>query len=230
MYCVKCGVRLRPGVQACPLCGTPVWNPDGDAGDTRDNYPDTLPRHHREPNLSALFFVTVLFALTIAVETAICLKLYGEMRWSGFVAGGVALLYVIAVLPFWFRAPKAVIFVPADHAAAALYVLYICLETGGHWYLSFALPLIGASCLLCAAMICLLKYVGRGRAFIFGGFFLLLGGLMVLIEFLQHVTFGTEMFRWSLFPLAGLGTIGLLLLLAGFIQPMRQALRRRFFF
>ena len=230
MYCVKCGVRLQEGVPSCPLCGTPVWNPDGAASADTKTYPDTLPLRHRESNLSALFFTTVIFVLTIAVETAICLKLYGEMRWSGFVAGGAALLYVIVVLPFWFRAPKAVIFVPVDHAAAALYVLYICLKTGGHWFLSFALPLIGASCLLSAAMICLLKYVGRGRAFIFAGFFLLLGGLTVLVEFLQHVTFGHEMFRWSLFPLAGLGTIGLMLLLAGIIRPLRQALRRRFFF
>ncbi|MBR4827339.1 MAG: zinc-ribbon domain-containing protein, partial [Oscillospiraceae bacterium] len=29
MYCVKCGVKLQEGTEKCPLCGTPVWNPDG---------------------------------------------------------------------------------------------------------------------------------------------------------------------------------------------------------
>ena len=29
MYCVKCGVKLQEGAEICPLCGTPVWNPDG---------------------------------------------------------------------------------------------------------------------------------------------------------------------------------------------------------
>ena len=28
MYCVRCGVRLQEGVACCPLCQTPVWNPD----------------------------------------------------------------------------------------------------------------------------------------------------------------------------------------------------------
>ena len=28
MYCVKCGVRLQDGVNSCPLCNTPVWNPE----------------------------------------------------------------------------------------------------------------------------------------------------------------------------------------------------------
>ena len=27
-YCVNCGVELNPGARACPLCGTPAWNPD----------------------------------------------------------------------------------------------------------------------------------------------------------------------------------------------------------
>jgi len=228
MYCVKCGVRLQDGVPACPLCATPVWDPDGAAAEA--NYPDNLPLRYQETNLPALFFVTILCVLSIAVEMMICKLVYGEVRWSGFVAGGVALLYVIAVLPLWFRRPRAEIFVPLDHVAAAGLVLYICLKTGGRWFLSFAFPLFGISCLFSTALICLLKYVRRGRLFIFGGFFLLLGASTMLVEFFQHISFDTPMFRWSLFPVAGLGAIGLLLLVAGVIRPLRQALERRFFF
>ena len=35
MYCVKCGVRLQEGTENCPLCGTPVWNPDASEKENR---------------------------------------------------------------------------------------------------------------------------------------------------------------------------------------------------
>ena len=79
-------------------------------------------------------------------------------------------------------------------------------------------------------MICLLKYVKGGTLFIFGGFLLVLGGFTVLIEFFEHLTFGHLMFRWSLYSLAGFASAGLFLLIAGMIPPLRQIIRRRFFF
>ena len=143
---------------------------------------------------------------------------------------GIALFYILTVLPRWFREPRGEVFVPVDHAAIALYVLYICLKTGGHWFLSFAFPVILASCVLSTAMICLLKYVRGGRLFIFGGFLILLGGFTVLVEFFEHISFGTEMFRWSLYSLTSFGAAGLFLLIAGMIPALRQGLEKRFFF
>ena len=232
MYCVKCGVRLQDGTGSCPLCGTPVRDPDGKDEETREpkNYPDTLPRHHCETNLAAIFFLTALSALVIAVELAVCLKVYGELRWGGFAAGGVALFYIIAVLPFWFRRPLMVVFLPVDFLAAGLFVLYINLATGGHWFLSFAFPVIACAGLLTVGLYCLLKYVRGGRLFILGGFLILVGGYTVLVEFFESVTFHTPMFLWSLFPLAGLFTAGAFLLLGGMIRPLRRTLEKIFFF
>ena len=164
------------------------------------------------------------------VTLAVCFRLYGSLRWGGYVIFGIAVFYVIAVLPCWFRRPKGEVFVPIDHVAAALYVLYICLKSGGNWFMSFAFPVILASCILSTGMICLLKYVRGGRLFIFGGFLILLGCFTVLVEFFEHISFGTVMFRWSLYSLAGFATAGICLLLTGVIPSMRHALERRFFF
>lgn len=228
MYCVKCGVKLQEGADTCPLCGTPVWNPE-DTTEER-SYPDSLPRHYNESDLPGAILLTVLCVIAAAVVLAVCFRLYGGLGWGGYAVGGLALFYVIAVLPRWFRHPRSEVFVPAAHAAAALYVLYICLKTGGHWYLSFALPILAVSCLIFTALVCLLKYVRHGKLFIFGGFFLLLGGFTVLIEFFQHITFGAEMYRWSLFTLAGFCAVGAFLLVAGVIPPLRRALEKRYFF
>ena len=228
MYCVKCGVKLQDGVEYCPLCQTPVWNPD--ALEKTDSYPDTLPQQHRESTMPAAIALTVICSVAIIVILTVCFKLYGSLRWGGYVVFGLMFFYVIVGLPLWFRQPKGEIFVPADHVAAALYILYICLATGGHWFLSFALPLIVGSCLISTAMICLLKYVKGGTLFILGGFLLILGGFTVLIEFFEHLTFGLAMFRWSLYSLVGFASAGLFLLIAGMIPSLRQTMRRRFFF
>ena len=50
MYCVKCGVKLQEGVSSCPLCRTPVWNPDENKKE--ELYPDSLPQHTRESGLA----------------------------------------------------------------------------------------------------------------------------------------------------------------------------------
>ena len=228
MYCVKCGVKLQQGVERCPLCLTPVWNPE--VREERRGYPETLPGTYRESALPGAVALTVLCAIAAIVTLTVCFKLYGALRWGGYVILGLGLFYVVVALPLWFRKPHGEVFVPIDHAAAALYVLYICLKTGGHWFLSFALPVIGTSCLISTALICLLKYVRGGRLFILGGFLLLLGGFTVLVEFFEHLTFGAEMFRWSLYSLAGFGSFGLFLLIAGMIPPLRLGMQKRFFF
>ena len=228
MYCVKCGVKLPEGENSCPLCLTPVWNPD--RTEAERGYPDTLPRLHRESDLPGAVAFTVICAIAVLVTLTVCFKLYGELRWGGYVVLGIALFYVLAVLPRWFSLPRGEVFVPVDHAAVALYVLYICGKTGGHWFLNFAFPVILASCVLSTAMICLLKYVRGGRLFIFGGFLILVGGFAVLVEFFQHVSFGTEMFLWSPYALSSFGAAGLFLLIAGMIPALRHGLEKRFFF
>ena len=228
MYCVKCGVRLQDGTENCPLCQTPVWNPE--SMELEQKFPDNLPKHHRESDLPGAVAMTVLSIIAVIVTIIVRFRLYGELHWGGFVVLGVVLFYVVAVLPRWFRSPRGEIFVPIDYTVAALYLLYICVKTGGNWFLSFALPVTLACCLLSTAMICLLKYVRGGRLFIFGGFLILLGGLTVLVEFFEHLSFGAPMFRWSLYSLSVFGVAGAFLLIAGMIPSMRQELERRFFF
>ena len=228
MYCVKCGVRLQEGTENCPLCGTPVWNPD--ASEKENRYSESLPAHHNDSAVPTAAAMTVIIAIAAAVVTLVCLRLYGHMSWGGYVISSLALFYVIVVLPLWFHNPPAEVFVPVDFVAVGLFLLVVCLLTGGHWFLSFAFPVTLAACLICCAMICLLKYVKGGRLFILGGFLLAMGLYTVLIEFFEHLTFGTPMFLWSLYSFAACAMAGIFLLLSGAIKPLREMFRRRFFF
>ena len=230
MYCVCCGVELSEGQALCPICGTKVCHPDFpvDAG------PYTYPKR-KEPveeisRKGILFIMTVLCALALGLPLMFELLLTGAVLWSGYVAGAVLLLYLVVILPLWFRRPSPVVFVPCDFAGIAAYLFYIGLHTGGEWFWSFALPITIAFALILTALIALLRYVRRGKLYIFGGFLIALGAYTVLIDLLLRVTFPIgNVILWSTFSAATGFMLGMMLIVIAIVKPLRESLRKRFF-
>ena len=163
----------------------------------------------------------VLLAIVIVV---LCdFRLSGGITWSGLVMGAILTGYVICILPTWFHNPNPVIFVPCGFAAIELYLLYINFFVGGDWFLSFAFPLAGGVGLIVTAMAALLRYVRRGKLYIFGG-------AAMALEFLVNYTFHVSGFvGWSLYPLITLVLLGGLLIFLGICRPARESMERRFF-
>ena len=204
MYCVKCGVELADSQRVCPLCGTRVFHPDIPRTPADPPYPPDERVHPEEVNRSGVCFILTALALLPAVICVLCdWRINGGILWSGYASGGILLLYVLTVLPLWFKRPNPVIFVPVDFAAIILYLLYIDLATGGHWFLTFAFPVAGSIGVLITTVVALLRYVRRGYLYIFGGALIAAGGLAMLLEFLLNLTFGVhQTFFWSFYPLA----------------------------
>ncbi|MBP0969795.1 MAG: zinc ribbon domain-containing protein [Oscillospiraceae bacterium] len=227
MYCVKCGVSLPDGAEKCPLCGTAVWNPDGfEAEPSYDR--NALPEKPFDRNPVAIL-LTVISILAALAVTAVCLVLYRGLGWGDYVLASILLFFVVAVLPFWFTDPNPVVFIPVDTVAVELFLLFICLRTGGHWFMSFAFPCVGIVGLISTASAALLKYLRKGRYIVIGGMQIALGLFCILLEFFQHITFETEMFRWSLFASIALFVSGAFLLCVGLIRPLRDFVSRVFF-
>ena len=198
MYCINCGVKLADTEKTCPLCGVRVYHPDLTQKDAVPLYPQQTVLPQENPR-TAVIILTTLF-LILALTSLICdLQLSGSIIWSGYVMGGLALAYVIAILPLWFRKRNPVIFVPCDFAAAALYLLYINLATDGQWFLTFALPVSAAIALIVTAVIALCRYVRHGYFFIFGGACILTGIYGVMLEILLTITFPSieRFYFWS---------------------------------
>ena len=233
MYCINCGVELQQGAERCPLCGLRVYHPDLSEQPEAAPYP---PRTAAKPRISRgglLFIVTLLFLVPLLVCLFTDLGLNGRVSWSGFVLVGLPALYVMVCLPLWFRRANPVIFFPTAMAAALLLALYICLSTGGRWFLSFALPVGGLLTVIAEAVIVLLRHtVGphRHRAlYILGGALIALGGACMLIEALLSRSFGLAMRWWSLYPMGALGLLGALMLVIGLCRPLRKSLYKRMF-
>ena len=230
MYCVKCGVELADSEKKCPLCGTPVFHPDIERKPAEPPFPPDRRHAENVSRVGILFVLTVLFVLPAAICLLCDWRINGGIVWSGYAAGGIALLYILVLLPMWFRHPNPVIFVPVDFAAIGLYLLYIDLATGGHWFLSFAFPITGAIGVLVTAVVALTRYLHAGYLYIYGGGLILGGALAMLIEFLLNLTFQVhETFFWSFYPLVAGVLLGLMLIVIAVCKPLRESLRKKFF-
>ena len=230
MYCVRCGVKLQEGVKACPLCGTPVWTPEAEEGaSTAATYSERYPIVSRQKRLTIMASLTVALLAAMIACLSIALNTTGKMGWSFYVIAGTAAFYFAFLMPFWFRHPHPMIFVPVSFLSVCLLLFFISLYTDGRWFWTFAFPLTAILAALTIGAVALYRYVKRGTIFITGGLLMAIGGGCLLAELFQHLTFRTPMFAWSLYAAAVFFLFGGFLILAGIIRPLREHLERRFF-
>ena len=230
MYCINCGVRLADTEKACPLCGTEVYHPQCKQPDAKPLYPQNkMPKRHSWAKLlSGLMIIVAFIPLTVSLFADLMPD--KELDWFGFVAGGVLLAYIIFVFPFWFKKANPLIFAGSNFLASALYLLYINQNTGGNWFLSFALPITGSVCLITCTMIALFYYLKKGKLYVLGGLFVSLGAFLLLLEFLMSITFAIDFIWWSIYPLIVLGFLGGMLIYLAINSWARERIERKLFF
>ena len=230
MYCVNCGIKLADSEERCPICST---LPGGAI--PRDTTVPKLYPPNRYPEVSikkgalngAILF---LFAIPLLITFFVDLRSIDGLNWFWYAFGAVLLGYIVFALPLWFRKPNPVIFVPCDFAATSLYLLLIALMTGGDWFLSFALPVTGCAGMIVTAVITLLRYIRKGRLYIFGGGFIAIGAHLLMTELLLGVAFGISFVGWSIYPLIALSMLGSLLIFLAINSNAREKMERKFFF
>lgn len=230
MYCVNCGIKLADSEERCPICST---LPGGAI--SRDTSVPKLYPANRYPEVSVKKgalngAILLLFAIPLLITFFVDLRSIDGLNWFWYTFGAVLLGYIVLALPLWFRKPNPVIFVPCDFAATSLYLLLIALMTGGGWYLSFALPVTVCAGMIVTAVITLLRYVRKGRLYIFGGGFIAIGAHLLMTELLLGVTFGIPFAGWSIYPLIALSMLGILLIFLAINSNAREKMERKLFF
>lgn len=234
MYCVKCGVELSDRADFCPLCHTPAWKPplpaeNADGLRTASAFPDYVRTPRRSVRPWIMLAVTVLWAAVMLLLILIDLKITRQIVWSGFAAGGMAVFYIAALLPCWFRHPNPVIFIPCAAAAVLCLLVYISTATGGDWFFSLALPVTSVGTLIAEAAVALTRYVRKGYLFIYGGTLMLLGLFTLLIEWRIDTAFPLPFVFWSFYAMVPCLLIGLFLIFLAVCRPLREMLKRTFF-
>lgn len=228
MYCVKCGVELADSEKKCPLCATPVYYPER-IENAETPYPKFVSAEDKISRRGLYFILSMLFLIAAVVPMVCDLSLNHTLIWSDYTIGALALAYIVFLLPRWFYRPSPAIFVPSGFLAAGIYLWYIDFSTGGGWFWSFALPVLGAFALIICAIVILVYYLHAGYLYIFGGGFILLGVFTVLVELLIHKNFGIEHpHMWSIYPLVTMTLIGIMLIVIAIVRPFRESLRKIF--
>lgn len=230
MYCINCGVKLSDGQTICPICKTPVYHPDIDIKKGTPTYPniDTPPEEYNKKGI--MFVITFIFLIPLTLSLICDLSLNHAVIWSGYVIGALIVTYVSLILPFWFAHPNPVIFVPSSFAACAVFLIYINFQTGGHWYLKFALPIVAVCAMITTAAVTLLRYIKRGHLYIYGSVCIATGLFTVLIEILANITFSLrDTLIWSAYPLIAFFIIGMMLIIVAIVKPFRESLHKMFF-
>ena len=230
MYCANCGVKLGDAETVCPLCATPVYHPAlprpaGEPLYPRGHYP---PQPER--SLAAQIVVTALFLLPCLITLVCNWQISGRITWSGYVVGGLLVVYLGSVLPFWFSRPDSLIFVPLWFTGVGLFLKYIEHSVSGQWFLPFALPVTAVLGLFLTALLALLRRFPKRKLLIFGGAVAALGVFLTLLEWLIYEVFQRHRFLgWSFYPLIVLILFGLTLVFLSLNRNARDAMYRKFF-
>ena len=230
MYCVYCGVKLQDGAKECPLCHTPVVCVPMPDTESRSLYSDRLPAEEKNGRTLVIWLLTTVMAAVCLGCLIFCLRTLHAVAWSGYVLMSAALIWITLLFPLLFRRYRPMIFLPVDFVCLAGFLLYICLKNGENWFLSFAFPVTGIVGILTLLGVAIFRYIRQGRLRLLGLYLVLIGTSFMLIEFFQHITFGTPMWVWSLYCVCGFGALGLYLFIATLIPPLHAHLRKTFFF
>ncbi len=144
-YCVNCGVELDSSAKKCALCSTPVINPNDPktSGKEEKPYSDVVvipPGVRRR-------YVAFLLSIIIAIPNVVCLLanfLFSkDSLWSVYVASSSALIWVVFILPFLWKKPKALALFAFNTAAVIAYTsVFYLIGSGGRWFFYIAVPVI----------------------------------------------------------------------------------------
>ena len=230
MYCANCGVKLADTEKTCPLCGTEAYHPDIERPEVDPLYPrDYIPKNSLSKATIHIIIFTLFFISTFVT-------LYSDfyvskrLTWSAYVIFSLAIVYIVIILPSWFKKPSPAVFVPIDFLAIALFLHYINYATNGNWFLTLAFPLVTYLGLVVTAASVLLYYLKKGHLYVIGAFFIALGVYMEVIELFLMITFNKNFDGWSLYPMIPLVIIGLGMIAISISRSARELLARKLHF
>lgn len=228
-YCVNCGVELEKGTASCPLCHTPVINPNEVI--LEEPKPFFPTRQEKIQPISRKLPAMVLSSMFASV--ALCcgllnLALRPDLLWSLYAVGAAVMLWIWFVPPLLWRKMPVVLRVFVNICAMAFYVMLIALASDGLvWYRSLALPILLAAALI-GIVIC---WMIRKRSILSSLITALMGiGVFCTAIELFVDLFTTESYSpgWSLIVLAVAVGFSIPLVVIRYVPSLREEARRRF--
>lgn len=232
-YCVNCGVELEPSLTSCPLCNTPVINPNElQKLKAVSPYPaqkgsvDMVKRKDFGIVTSTVLIATSLSCLLLN------LFVFSQSLWSLFIIGACLVLFVLVFPAVIYTKLPIYISLLFDGVAMGIYLYLITFNTSGtRWFMGLALPIVALTTILVEIFTLLLRSFPVTFLTTTLYFFAEVAFLCPAIELLIRHYFGSSLkLTWSAIVLTVCSVIIVLLITLLSVRRLRDAVRRRMHF
>ena len=230
-YCVNCGVELDKTAAFCPLCHTPVYNPNQPVDQTSAK---PFPTERKEVAPSSKRPAAILIT-TVLASVAVCCGVLNQFlltqrAWSLYVIGAAIMLWIWTVPPLLARGMHLLLRLAVGIGAVLLYVYLISVDLDGRtWFLGLAAPLIlwGGAVLLVLGLVLLVYHRSpiTTLTILIGSVGIFLLGVELLVD---RWLFHAWAPGWSLVVLVVCVGMVIPLIIIRRVPSLREEVRRRF--
>lgn len=232
-YCVNCGVELDPSLKSCPLCHTPVINPNElKKEETEHPYPTQKGQVEvvKRKDLGILLSIVVL--ATSATCILLNLFVFPQSAWSVLIVGACVILWTLLV-PFviYSRLPIYVSIL-LDAMAVGIYLYMLTYLTSSRsWFFHVALPILILIWVLVEQITVLFRHLSTsilaGALYLFIAVPVLCIGIEIIVDLFLT---GSISLTWSMIVLTVCVIIDIALVTVISRSRLRNAVRRRLHF
>lgn len=143
-YCVNCGVELEPSLRTCPLCNTPVMNPNEKE---KEISPSPYPVNKGQMETVKRKDLGILLSVVLTATSLTCLLLnllvFNASLWSLLVIGICICLFVFTFPAVFYSKTPFYLSLLADGVAVAIYLFLISrLTSSDIWFWQLGLPIV----------------------------------------------------------------------------------------
>lgn len=187
-YCVNCGVELEKSIKKCPLCNTPVLNPNDAATmvSPQSPYPETRGTVERASKSDLIILFSILWG-----SIAVCCGLlnyfvYNGTRWSLFIVGFCAIMWMLMTPPLIIKNLRKRVFALLVGITVCVYIALIGSFLNSYrWCIELGIPITLLVLILVEIFLTIGKFsrsVLVLSSVIFGEIAILCIGIELLIE------------------------------------------------
>lgn len=230
-YCVNCGVELEPSEKQCPLCQVVVQNPARPFDERAVRpYPRRLDPINERLNRQ---FIGAILSIILAFPAVLCLAINysidGQLTWSLYVIGALALAWtVVCPYYFWRRRTVNKIYLPIVAVLLGYLLLIAALQDSLGLFVPLTLPLVLIPAFLVyvnlqLALLRLIRgFVIPAAAVISAG--LLVTGIELVLKGYREIPF---LPAWSLYVLIPCLALAMVFLALARRQSILDEIKRR---
>lgn len=156
-YCVNCGVELNSNEKRCPLCSTPVINPNIDSKKTDlPPYPTNSEFIvERKIKRTTALLISIVMFVPILVCPLCDFLVTGKISWSMYAILGIALGWILIVPPILMRNDVVMKSAWLDFFSVVIFLYFVnqIAPTDVDWFGTLSLPIV---CLIMVMLMAIL--------------------------------------------------------------------------